>query len=216
MNFNEVVGVDLIQLSVPEVGDYVLLNAWVSHYGPPVLVIADQGREFVGSPFTDGLGQQGVPIHFIDARAPWQNGRTEKAGRIFKTRFGTVVEEDARRHVWTRIVVFVWHPRLVLEWKWASGLALGREDWEGTVGVPPRVALCLTKGSGLDTLDAVGQVEIRYVKLPRCRKSRVVFQPRGEGFHAGGMKVVSLDLEHVRSSARFFWALRQGLMRLMN
>eukprot|EP00913_Durusdinium_trenchii_P008469 g7954.t1 len=68
---------------------------------------------------------------------------------------------------------------------------------EGTVGVPPRVALCLTKGSGLDTLDAVGQVEIRYVKLPRCRKSRVVFQPRGEGFHAGGMKVVSLDLEHV-------------------
>ncbi|CAJ1453147.1 unnamed protein product [Effrenium voratum] len=68
---------------------------------------------------------------------------------------------------------------------------------EGTVGVPPRVALCLTKGAGLETLDAVGQVEIRYVKLPRCAKSKVKLQPRGEGFHAGGMKVVSLDLEHV-------------------
>ncbi|CAK9035797.1 Ubiquitin fusion degradation protein 1 homolog (UB fusion protein 1) [Durusdinium trenchii] len=82
---------------------------------------------------------------------------------------------------------------------------------EGTVGVPPRVALCLTKGSGLDTLDAVGQVEIRYVKLPRCRKSRVVFQPRGEGFHAGGMKVVSLDLEHVLlETLRGHTALTQG------
>lgn len=82
---------------------------------------------------------------------------------------------------------------------------------EGTVGVPPRVALCLTKGSGLDTLDGVGQVEIRYVKLPRCRKSRVKFQPRGEGFHAGGMKVVSLDLEHVLlETLRGHTALTQG------
>lgn len=82
---------------------------------------------------------------------------------------------------------------------------------EGTVGVPPRVALCLTKGSGLDTLDGVGQVEIRYVKLPRCRKSLVKFQPRGEGFHTGGMKVVSLDLEHVLlETLRGHTALTQG------
>lgn len=82
---------------------------------------------------------------------------------------------------------------------------------EGTVGVPPRVALCLTKGSGLDTLDGVGQVEIRYVKLPRCRKSKVKFQPRGEGFHAGGMMVVSLDLEHVLlETLRGHTALTQG------
>eukprot|EP00434_Breviolum_minutum_P038500 symbB.v1.2.034152.t1/scaffold4359.1/size40727/1 len=82
---------------------------------------------------------------------------------------------------------------------------------EGTVGVPPRVALCLTKGSGLGTLDAVGQVEIRYVRLPRCRKSKVMFQPRGEGFHAGGMKVVSLDLEHVLlETLRGHTALTQG------
>ncbi|CAE7362944.1 unnamed protein product [Symbiodinium natans] len=33
---------------------------------------------------------------------------------------------------------------------------------EGTVGVPPRVALCLTKGAGLQTLDAMAQVEVRY------------------------------------------------------
>jgi len=82
---------------------------------------------------------------------------------------------------------------------------------EVTVGVPPRVALCLTKGSGLETLDAVGQVEIRYVRLPRCPKSRVKLQPRGEGFHVGGMKTIQMDLEHVLlETLRGHTALTQG------
>lgn len=82
---------------------------------------------------------------------------------------------------------------------------------EGTVGVPPRVALCLTKGSGLNTLDAVGQVDIRYVRLPRCAKSWVKLQPRGEGFHAGGAKAISMDLEHVLlGTLRGHTALTQG------
>lgn len=37
---------------------------------------------------------------------------------------------------------------------------------------------------------------MRYFRLPRSMKSRVKFQPRGEGFHAGGMNVVNIDLEH--------------------
>lgn len=67
---------------------------------------------------------------------------------------------------------------------------------EGTVGVPPRVALCLTRSGGLESLACVGQVEVRYVRLPRSSKSRVKFQPRGQGFHVGGMKTVQIDLEH--------------------
>eukprot|EP00933_Yihiella_yeosuensis_P026416 TRINITY_DN20497_c0_g1_i1.p1 TRINITY_DN20497_c0_g1~~TRINITY_DN20497_c0_g1_i1.p1 ORF type:complete len:695 (-),score=184.25 TRINITY_DN20497_c0_g1_i1:242-2326(-) len=82
---------------------------------------------------------------------------------------------------------------------------------EGTVGVPPRVALCLTKGSGLETLDAVGQIDIRYVRLPRCPKSRVKLQPRGEGFHAGGLKTAHIDLEHVlQETLRGHTALTEG------
>jgi len=82
---------------------------------------------------------------------------------------------------------------------------------EGTVGVPPRVALCLTKGSGLETLQAVEQVEVRYVRLPRASKSRVRFQPRGQGFHAGGLKNVHIDLEHVlQESLRGHTALTEG------
>jgi ubiquitin fusion degradation protein 1 len=68
---------------------------------------------------------------------------------------------------------------------------------EGTVGVPPRVALCLTKGGGLDSLAAAGTVEVRYTRLNRSAKSTVRLQPRGEGFHAGGKDAIRMDLEHI-------------------
>eukprot|EP00435_Cladocopium_sp_Y103_P075941 s33_g70.t1 len=121
MGFNEVVGVDLIQINVEGIGEYLLLNclcwgtdlqiaepvedkqaetvyrafakAWMAHYGPPALVVADQGREFVGQQFSDQLGQLGVPIHYINARAPWENGRTERAGGILKSRLETTLHE---------------------------------------------------------------------------------------------------------------------------
>ncbi|CAK0886218.1 unnamed protein product, partial [Prorocentrum cordatum] len=82
---------------------------------------------------------------------------------------------------------------------------------EGTVGVPPRVALCLTKGAGLGSLAAVAQVEVRYARLPRSRKSRVAFQPRGQGFHVGGASAFRIDLEHVlQESLRGHTALSEG------
>jgi len=82
---------------------------------------------------------------------------------------------------------------------------------EGTVGVPPRVALCLTKGSGLESLAAVGDVEIRYMRLPRSAKSRVKLQPRGEGFHIGGASAVRMDLQHVlQETLRGHTALTEG------
>lgn len=116
MEFNEVVGVDTFT-----VNDRAMLNildwgtdlqivepltdkraetvcakfmqSWVAHYGPPKLLVCDQGREFTGAAFVDYLNQSGVPIHFIDVRVPWQNSRTEKAGDIFKTRLETVIHE---------------------------------------------------------------------------------------------------------------------------
>mmetsp|Transcript_71512 Transcript_71512/g.221133 ORF Transcript_71512/g.221133 Transcript_71512/m.221133 type:complete len:620 (+) Transcript_71512:1-1860(+) len=82
---------------------------------------------------------------------------------------------------------------------------------EGAVGVPPRVALCLTKGSGLDSLAAVGQVEVRYLRLPRSAKSLAKLQPRGEGFHIGGASAVRMDLQHVlQETLRGHTALTEG------
>mmetsp|Transcript_99868 Transcript_99868/g.286936 ORF Transcript_99868/g.286936 Transcript_99868/m.286936 type:complete len:684 (+) Transcript_99868:78-2129(+) len=82
---------------------------------------------------------------------------------------------------------------------------------EGSVGVPPRVALCLTKGAGLDTLAGIGQVGVRFFRLPRSAKSNVKLQPRGEGFHAGGVQHANIDLERVlQESLRGHTALTVG------
>jgi ubiquitin fusion degradation protein 1 len=82
---------------------------------------------------------------------------------------------------------------------------------EGTVGVPPRVALCLTKGAGLATLSSASVVQVRFARLPRSSKSRVSFQPRGQGFHAGGADAYRMDLEHVlQESLRGHTALTEG------
>ncbi len=69
------------------------MQTWVAHYGPPNLLVCDQGREFTGAAFVDYLNQYGIPVHFIDVRAPWQNSRTEKAGDIYKNRLETVIHE---------------------------------------------------------------------------------------------------------------------------
>ena len=67
-------------------------NTWVKHCGWPGILVVDQGREFFGD-FRDYIGDQGVVIHYIDRDAPWQNGRTERAGGLFKDQLAIVIEE---------------------------------------------------------------------------------------------------------------------------
>ena len=54
-----------------------LTDSWLTPYGPPTLIIADQGTEFTGREFGDKLNQMGIMVHYIDTHAPWQAGRTE-------------------------------------------------------------------------------------------------------------------------------------------
>jgi len=68
---------------------------------------------------------------------------------------------------------------------------------EGTIGIPPRVALCLTKGAGLNTLESIGTVQVRFVRLPRSSQCTARLQPRGHGFHVDGIKAIRMDLQHV-------------------
>ena len=46
---------------------------------PPESVLLDPGTEFQGY-FADATGYRGIAMMVTDARAPWQNGRTERAG----------------------------------------------------------------------------------------------------------------------------------------
>ena len=60
---------------------------WIQHFGPPILVIADQGKEFVGTQFKEFTNVSSILLHIIDVRAPWQNGRTARDGDIHKRIF---------------------------------------------------------------------------------------------------------------------------------
>ena len=115
LEFNNVVGLDIFyvrtkpflnmicwgtDLMVVDVlpnkrSDVVLasfLKNWVGHYGPPRLVVCDQGREFL-EPFVSKLAETGIMVHYIDSRSPWQNARTERAGGAYKSRLETVLHE---------------------------------------------------------------------------------------------------------------------------
>ncbi len=71
----------------------VFWNEWIKHYGPPQLIVADRGREFYNEDFQNNIGGLGIGIHYTDPESPWQNGRTEKAGGIFKEKLKAVTEQ---------------------------------------------------------------------------------------------------------------------------
>ena len=59
---------------------------WIQYFGPPLVIIADQGKEFVGTQFKEFTNANSI-LHIIDVTAPWQNGRTERHGDIYKKIF---------------------------------------------------------------------------------------------------------------------------------
>ena len=59
------------------------MRSWGRLLGYPSVVILDQGTEFL-SEFRDRAAQLGMVVHQIGARAPHQQGRTERHGAIFK------------------------------------------------------------------------------------------------------------------------------------
>ncbi|CAE6964999.1 GIP [Symbiodinium sp. CCMP2592] len=118
MPFNEVVGVDLffvdrkiflnvvcwgtnyqiVEIIEDKTSSSVALamaQAWLAHYGPPMMVVCDQGTEFTGKDFLDLMNDNGTVVHFTDTASPWQNSRTEKAGGIFKSRLAKVCQDAA-------------------------------------------------------------------------------------------------------------------------
>ena len=113
--FNETLGLDLFEIESPDNSKIVFCNMvcwgtlyqlcipvvdktaetvakcvaerWIQYFGPPLVIIADQGKEFVGTQFKEFTNANSILLHIIDVRAPWQNGRTERHGDIYKKIF---------------------------------------------------------------------------------------------------------------------------------
>ena len=115
IRFNETLGVDLFEIESPDGSKIVfcsmmcwdtlyqlcipvldktagtvakcIAGRWIQYFGPPMLVIADQGKELVGTQFKEFTNANSIFLQIIDVRAPWQNGRTERHGDIYKRIF---------------------------------------------------------------------------------------------------------------------------------
>lgn len=68
------------------------MRGWVRIFGMPKILVVDQGREFLGE-FARKGGEHGALIRTIGARAPWQNGRTERHGGVAKAMLRKMIDE---------------------------------------------------------------------------------------------------------------------------
>ena len=62
------------------------------HYGFLELNITDHGSRFLRK-FAESLGAHGVIHHTIDGQSPWQNGKTERVGGVFKEQLTKVIHD---------------------------------------------------------------------------------------------------------------------------
>ena len=83
----------------------VFMNEWIKHYGPPVLLVMDRGKEFDNFKFQELVGGQGTALHYTDPESPWQNSRTERAGGILKEKIQATLEETCARFQELALVV---------------------------------------------------------------------------------------------------------------
>ena len=71
-------------------------RGWMRIFGAPEMAVADQGREFIGE-FSAKCNENGIITRVIGARAPWQNGRTERHGGIAKAVLVKILEQVSPR-----------------------------------------------------------------------------------------------------------------------
>ncbi|CAK8996137.1 Retrovirus-related Pol polyprotein from transposon RE1 (Retro element 1) (AtRE1) [Includes: Protease RE1 [Durusdinium trenchii] len=71
-------------------------RSWTRHFGQPEIIVIDQGREFLGE-FNVKSNECGSIIRVVGARAPWQNGRTERHGGIAKALLEKLVDQVVPR-----------------------------------------------------------------------------------------------------------------------
>lgn len=58
---------------------------WLPIFGPPRVLIAHQGREFISWSFQEMCDEIGTLLYHIPVQAPWANGVCERAGGVLKT-----------------------------------------------------------------------------------------------------------------------------------
>ena len=68
---------------------------WIPFFGPPRVLVADQGKEFVSWEMEEFCASASILLWHSAVQAPWQNGVAEKSGGILKAIVAAVVASNS-------------------------------------------------------------------------------------------------------------------------
>lgn len=68
---------------------------WFPIFGPPRVLVADQGREFVSWQFEEMCAQNSVLLWHCAVQAPWQNGVCERGGGVLKAIASAIIKSQS-------------------------------------------------------------------------------------------------------------------------
>jgi IS30 family transposase len=83
--------IELLENKQPSTVWNTFRRTWKRTFGMPEVIIVDAGKEFAAE-FADNASNSGALVHTIGTKAPWQNGRTERHGGLFKELFEKAAE----------------------------------------------------------------------------------------------------------------------------
>ena len=72
-----------------------LREQWLPILGPPRVLVADQGREFISTAFEAFCSEHSILLWHTAVQAPWQNGVCERGGGVLKVLMTTVVKKHS-------------------------------------------------------------------------------------------------------------------------
>ncbi|CAK9007904.1 unnamed protein product [Durusdinium trenchii] len=69
-----------------------MAQKWLPILGPPRVIVADQGKEFVSHAFESFCSKRSIYLHHTAIQAPWQNGICERGGAVLKALARSIIK----------------------------------------------------------------------------------------------------------------------------
>ena len=141
-----------------------LERIWFRIFGPPEVIVTDQGREFCQH-FQTEAAKKGIVTHQTAARAPWQQGRTERHGAHYKAILDKARSEEV-------ITTYEEMDALMREVEQAKNRFSNRSGFspiQRQIGQWPRAPHCLLSDDHLDVSLVDGALVDDMERLHRMR-----------------------------------------------
>ena len=72
-----------------------VVRRWMPIFGPPQVLVADQGREFISWKFEEMAAQHFILHRHTAVQAPWQNGVCENGGGILRASATAIIKSQS-------------------------------------------------------------------------------------------------------------------------